>query len=212
MLAATAANTQPVTEVEADVWRNPWLCRAAMIHPPVTSGERTLVSIAPLQPPPPTFGFLQFTAMAPTVWDSAPSSSRRREPSPVSPAPSLPPSDLSFLQPESPCLSDCKHCDEGTASRHSTMTRSTQLPSCWTLASTVSCFPHSSESLTICRDAQLHPTQPYEAFENDSLKTELLARDVRSRPLGCCLGTSIRPQGTRNSILASAFSLANDDW
>jgi hypothetical protein len=118
------------------------LYRAELVHSTATAGEQ---KPAPALPP----GVL------------APSSTHWWEASPTSPAPSLPSADLSFWQPENPCSTRFKHCDEGTGSHHSTTTPSTQLTSSQTLASTVLCSPQSTQSLSSCHDAQMHCTQPF---------------------------------------------------
>jgi len=179
---------------EADAW---WIERLYRVDlaPTATLREHRPVSSAPWQS----------SEMALTAVDPEPSSRPWWMPSPASPAPSLPPADLSSWQPENPCPKHFRECDQSTELSYSTMTPSTQLSTSWSLASTVQCPPHSSQSWSGCRDAHLHCARPCEASVDNSFSSKL-ARDVKSRPFGCQLGTSIRRQRPHSSILASALT------
>jgi len=173
-----------MTKVEANAWWFERLYGTELAHPTATVGK-----------------------------DNVPSSSCRRDPSPASPVPSLPSADISFLQPTNPWPSYCRHCDESAESVHSTMTQSTRPTSSGTLASIASRSSQSSQTPSQCRDAQLHCAQSFEAFADDCRNSELMARDVQSCPLGCGLGNSLRPLGTRSSILASSLKQhCADNW
>lgn len=167
----------------------------ADLAPTTTLGEHRPVSSAPWQS----------SEMALTAVDPELSSRPWWMPSPASPAPSLPPADLSSWQPENPCPKHFRECDQSTELSYSTKTPSTQLSTSWSLASTVQCPPHSSQSLSGCLDAHLRCTRPREASVDNSCSSKL-ARDVTSRPFGCQLGTSVRRQRHHSSILASALT------
>lgn len=140
------------------------------------------------------------TPTAPTTGEATPSSSRWREPSPPSPAPSLPAAQLDFWPPENPFSTQCGH-GESADLRHSTVTQSTQLPSSSTLGSTMASSGHSSRSPRSGCSTERHRAWPLEDSHN-----KLLAR--RRRPLGGGLGSSICPKTPHNSMLATSLSLS----
>lgn len=184
-------NTEHMTEVEDFFCWIKQLYRTDLTLPTTMAQEQQRVSSVPLLPPA-ALGFWQSSAM--------------EEPSP---APSLPSSDLSFLQSENPRPSHCGHRDESTESP--TATWSTQLTNSWTTTSTFSCSPQSSQPTSSCRDAEIYCGSPFDTFVDDSVTSELLARDAKSRPLGCGLGTSLRPLAPSSPTFASALRLEGFD-
>jgi hypothetical protein len=170
-----------------------------VVHPTAMLEEQEPMSPAhSLRPA--TLEFLQSSDMAAASRDLSLSSGHWWEQEPLSPAPSLPAADLNFFPPEHPCTSPVLpatslpaadlgfalpkkphpshfgHCDESTESCYSTMPPSTELTSFWTSSSTLLRSPRSSQSLSRCRDAQLHCAQPLEALGDNSLSSELLTR------------------------------------
>lgn len=145
------------------------------------------------------------SAMPATDGDPTPSSSRWRDPSPASSAPSLPAAELDFWPPVNHFPTHFGHCDKSTEMRHSTATQSTQLPSSRTLSSSLASCRQSSQSLNNSCGAERHCAQP----RGDSLSSKPMAQ--QRRPLGCGLGSSICPKTPRSSILATSLSLSRDE-
>lgn len=145
------------------------------------------------------------SAVPPTDGDPTASSSRWREPSPASSAPSLPAAELDFWPPADHFSPHCGHRDESTKLRHSTATQSTQLPSSRTLPSTRASCTQSSQSLNNSCGAERHRAPPL----GDRLSSRPMAQ--QRRPLGCGLGSSICPKTPRSSILATSLSLSCDE-
>jgi len=184
-----AADSVQVTEAEA--WWVKRLYGAESALPIAAVGGQSPASPAPS---------LQ---SAVSFWPSdAPSNRCQGELSPTSLAPSLPPAEFVFLQPEKLCSSHFEHYDESTASCHSTATQNTKLTSSSALRSTLSYSAQSSQSVSSNPSAEWPRTRPVEALFADSLSSELPARNVQRRQLGCLLGNSIRPKEAHNSTTA----------
>jgi len=230
-----ATAEKPATEAEG--WWVDGVCRTERVPLDIEVEERSPVSPAPsLQAavsfwqsramgeqspasPAPSLqaavSFWRSRAMDMTAEDHTPSSNHPRESSPISPAPSLPPAEFKLGPPEDPCSSHSVRDDGNSEPHHSIATRSTALNSTSTLSSTLLCSAQSLRSVSSSRAAEGCRPPPWEAFTGDGLSSELSAREVPSRPLGCLLGNSLCPKGASNSKPAPSLQqprCTGDGW